>query len=237
MTASTELAAVQEDVGLRLPAHVMRWHAGIRLRAGGHLSDTPGQGRPARATPAVPAAKRAQGFRTRGGVHVHFNVVRRGLLAAGSFAFADRRRRAGCRPSRGFSPMDKTKADESKQDGNLKPHPTPPIAPSADKLPIDKIKLPSGFKAEVWSSGHPGARTMVMGDKGTMFMGTRVIGRVYAITDKDGKREAKVHHPGPDAAERPRLQGRLALRVRDQQGVPLRQHRGQSRQARRSRSN
>ena len=32
---------------------------------------------------------------------------------------------------------------------------------------------------------------MVMGDKGTMFMGTRVIGRVYAITDKDGKREAK----------------------------------------------
>ena len=31
-----------------------------------------------------------------------------------------------------------------------------------------------------------------MGDKGTMFMGTRVIGRVYAITDKDGKREAKV---------------------------------------------
>jgi glucose/arabinose dehydrogenase len=33
---------------------------------------------------------------------------------------------------------------------------------------------------------------MVMGDKGTMFMGTRVIGRVYAITDNGGKREAKV---------------------------------------------
>ena len=33
---------------------------------------------------------------------------------------------------------------------------------------------------------------MVMGDKGTMFMGTRVIGRVYAITDKGGKRESKV---------------------------------------------
>ncbi len=32
---------------------------------------------------------------------------------------------------------------------------------------------------------------MVMGDKGTMFMGTRLIGRVYAITDKDGKREVK----------------------------------------------
>jgi glucose/arabinose dehydrogenase len=60
-----------------------------------------------------------------------------------------------------------------------------------EKLPLDKIKLPAGFKAEVWSHGHPGGRTMVMGDKGTMFMGTRVIGRVYAITNKDGKREVK----------------------------------------------
>ena len=33
---------------------------------------------------------------------------------------------------------------------------------------------------------------MVMGDKGTMFMGSRIIGRVYAITDKGGKREPKV---------------------------------------------
>jgi glucose/arabinose dehydrogenase len=33
---------------------------------------------------------------------------------------------------------------------------------------------------------------MVRGDKGTIFMGTRQLGRVYAITDKDGKREAKV---------------------------------------------
>jgi glucose/arabinose dehydrogenase len=33
---------------------------------------------------------------------------------------------------------------------------------------------------------------MVRGAKGTLFMGTRQIGRVYAIVDKDGKREAKV---------------------------------------------
>ena len=117
--------------------------------------------------------------------------VRRGLIVAGSIAFLTAT--AGPLAAQpGFSPMDKTKPAESKQDGNLKPHPTPPIAPAADKLPLDKIKLPSGFKAEVWSSGHPGARTMVMGDKGTMFMGTRTIGRVYAITDKGGKRESKV---------------------------------------------
>jgi glucose/arabinose dehydrogenase len=92
----------------------------------------------------------------------------------------------------GFSQMDKTNVSNSGQASTLAPHPTPPIATPVDKLPIDKVKLPAGFKAEVWSSGHPGGRTMVMGDKGTMFMGSRIIGRVYAITDKDGKREPKV---------------------------------------------
>ena len=92
----------------------------------------------------------------------------------------------------GFSPLDKSNPAASRQDSNLKPHPTPPTPATADKLPVEKIKLPGGFKAAVWSSGHPGARTMVQGDKGTLFMGTRIIGRVYAITEKDGKREAKV---------------------------------------------
>jgi glucose/arabinose dehydrogenase len=92
----------------------------------------------------------------------------------------------------GFSSLDRSKPGSQKQDTNLRPHPTPPTPAAADKLPLDKIKLPPGFKAEVWSSGHPGARTMVQGPKGTVFMGTRVIGRVYAITEKDGKREAKV---------------------------------------------
>lgn len=92
----------------------------------------------------------------------------------------------------GLSPIDKSNPSKSGQDTNLRGHPVPPIAPAADKLPIDKIKLPPGFKAEVWSSGHPGARTMVQGNKGTLFMGSRVIGRVYAITEKDGKREVKI---------------------------------------------
>jgi glucose/arabinose dehydrogenase len=92
----------------------------------------------------------------------------------------------------GFSPLDRSNPQASQQDVGLKPHPTPPTVTAADKLPVDKLKLPAGFKAEVWSHGHPGARTMVMGPKGTVFMGTRQIGRVYAITNKDGKREAKV---------------------------------------------
>lgn len=92
----------------------------------------------------------------------------------------------------GLSKIDRSNPAASKQDPKLRPHAVPPIAPAADKLPLDKIKLPAGFKAEVWSSGHPGARSMVRGAKGTVFMGTRVIGRVYAIVEKDGKREVKI---------------------------------------------
>jgi glucose/arabinose dehydrogenase len=91
----------------------------------------------------------------------------------------------------GFSPLDRTDQKASKQDLGLKPHPTPPVAKAADQLPVDKIRLPAGFRAEVWSSGHPGARTMVRGDKGTIFMGTRQLGRVYAITDDMGKRHVR----------------------------------------------
>jgi glucose/arabinose dehydrogenase len=91
----------------------------------------------------------------------------------------------------GFSPMDKSNPAASKQDPKLAPHPTPPTVTPVEKLPVEKIKLPAGFKAEVWSHGHPAGRTLVMGSKGTVFMGTRVIGRVYAITNKDGKREVK----------------------------------------------
>jgi glucose/arabinose dehydrogenase len=116
-----------------------------------------------------------------------------GLFVAGAFALLSvcaMPTEAQAQP--GFSSMDKTKVEQSKQNADLKPHPTPPVAAAADKLPLDKIKLPSGFKIAVWSTGHPGARTMVQGDKGTVFMGTRLIGRVYAITEKDGKRTAKV---------------------------------------------
>ena len=97
--------------------------------------------------------------------------------------------------STGAARLQSARPDEAcgKQAGHQpQPHPTPPTATPVDKIPLDKIKLPAGFTAEIWSSGHPGARTMVMGNKGTVFMGTRLIGRVYAITNKDGKREAKI---------------------------------------------
>lgn len=74
----------------------------------------------------------------------------------------------------------------------LAPHPTGMKATPADQIPLNKIVLPAGFKAELWAHGIVGGRSMVRGDKGTIFMGTRGIGRVYAVVDKGGKREHMV---------------------------------------------
>src|SRR5277367_6874792 len=46
----------------------------------------------------------------------------------------------------------------------------PPIATAADKLPMDKLKVPAGFNLEVYAAGMPNARSMALGDKGTVFV-------------------------------------------------------------------
>jgi glucose/arabinose dehydrogenase len=73
----------------------------------------------------------------------------------------------------------------------LAPVAPPPIAAAADKLPVAKLKLPSGFNIEVYAAGMANARSMAEGDKGTIFVGTRLVGNVYAIANKDGKRSVK----------------------------------------------
>jgi glucose/arabinose dehydrogenase len=80
----------------------------------------------------------------------------------------------------------------------LAPVPAPPLAAAADKLPVDKLKVPPGFKVEVYASGMANARSLALGDKGTVFVGSRLLDKVYAIVDKDGKREAKVIASGLD---------------------------------------
>jgi glucose/arabinose dehydrogenase len=74
----------------------------------------------------------------------------------------------------------------------LAPVPAPPLAAAADKIPLDKLKAPKGFNLELYASGMPNARSLALSDKGTVFVGSRLQDKVYAITtDKDGKR--KVH--------------------------------------------
>ena len=74
----------------------------------------------------------------------------------------------------------------------LAPVAPPPIAAAVDKLPTAKLKVPAGFNIEVYAAGMANARSLAEGDKGTVFVGSRLVGNVYAIANKDGKRSVKV---------------------------------------------
>src|SRR5262249_16919927 len=84
-------------------------------------------------------------------------------------------------------------ADAPKSDAaqKLAPVPSPPFATEADKLPIDKLKMPSGFKIEVYATGMVNARSLRQGSKGTIFVSSRLSDKIYAITDRNGKHEAR----------------------------------------------
>src|ERR1051325_5639810 len=74
----------------------------------------------------------------------------------------------------------------------LAPVAPPPLPTAADKLPLDKLKVAQGLKIEVYAAGVPNARTLRLGDKGTVFVSSRLQDKVHALVTKDGKREMKV---------------------------------------------
>jgi glucose/arabinose dehydrogenase len=80
----------------------------------------------------------------------------------------------------------------------LRSVPAPPFPAPPDQLPTPQLKLPKGFKIDVFASGIANARSMRLGDKGTVFVSNRVLDKVYAIIDRNGKREAKVIASGLD---------------------------------------
>jgi glucose/arabinose dehydrogenase len=72
----------------------------------------------------------------------------------------------------------------------MAPVAAPPVATPAEKLP--KLKAPPGFKVEVYQPGILDARAIRRGDKGTIFVSSLfVAGKIYAVTEKGGKREVK----------------------------------------------
>ena len=75
---------------------------------------------------------------------------------------------------------------------DLAPVVPPPIAAAADKLPVAKLHLPKNFQIEIYASGIPDARSLRVDDKGTVFVSNRRQDKVYAIVDRNGKREVKV---------------------------------------------
>src|SRR3954464_3986421 len=80
---------------------------------------------------------------------------------------------------------------ENEAAAKLAPVAPPPIAAAADKLPGPKLKVPPGFNIEVYASGMANARSLAQGDKGTVFVGSRLVGNVYAIANTDGQRSVK----------------------------------------------
>src|SRR6185369_770648 len=53
-----------------------------------------------------------------------------------------------------------------------------------------EIRLPPGFSLSVYAANVPGARSMALGAKGTLFVGSRDGGKVYAVIDRDGDYKA-----------------------------------------------
>ena len=60
-----------------------------------------------------------------------------------------------------------------------------PPAYSASALPLDTIKLPPGFSISIYARDVPDARSMTLSPNGTLFVGTRQAGKVYAIRGRD----------------------------------------------------
>jgi glucose/arabinose dehydrogenase len=81
---------------------------------------------------------------------------------------------------------------ETEGAARLAPITPPPLPTSADRLPVAKLKVPPGFKVEVFASGVPNARSIRIGDKGTVFVGARLVDKVHAIVEQGGRRQVKV---------------------------------------------
>lgn len=57
---------------------------------------------------------------------------------------------------------------------------------SSVELKPDEIRLPRGFSISVYAANVPGARSMARGEQGTLFVGSRSEGKVYALVDRNG---------------------------------------------------
>lgn len=62
------------------------------------------------------------------------------------------------------------------------------------KLPIDRIKLPAGFSVDVYAEDLRNARSLCYAPSGTLFVGTRDAGNVYALRDTNGDFRADVRY-------------------------------------------
>jgi glucose/arabinose dehydrogenase len=90
-------------------------------------------------------------------------------------------------------PPDWFLGDETEEQKGLSPGPprATPATPAELETTLGLIKLPPGFKIEVYAPGVLQARQMAWGDKGTLFVGSFLAGTVYAVIDHGGQKEVK----------------------------------------------
>lgn len=69
-----------------------------------------------------------------------------------------------------------------------------PALDEAQSPRLGQISLPEGFVIDVFASEVDGARSLAMSDGGTLFVGTRDEGKVYALVDTDGDYRADARH-------------------------------------------
>jgi glucose/arabinose dehydrogenase len=62
---------------------------------------------------------------------------------------------------------------------------------SSMALSLEQIKLPPGFHISIYATNVHNARSMTLSPKGTLFVGTRSAGNVYAIVDRKGDYHAE----------------------------------------------
>lgn len=66
-----------------------------------------------------------------------------------------------------------------------------PFFPVHAELDLDLVKLPPGFRIDVYAEGVENARQMARGAAGTLFVGSRRAGKLWAVTDADGDQRAE----------------------------------------------
>ena len=52
-------------------------------------------------------------------------------------------------------------------------------------IPLELLKLPPGFKIDIYARDIPNARSMVLSPQGNLFVGTRKAGKVHAVLDRN----------------------------------------------------
>src|SRR5690606_33172958 len=69
-----------------------------------------------------------------------------------------------------------------------------PRVGAGSDLPLDAIKLPPSFRIDIYADDVPDARSLALGDQGTLFVSTRRQGVIYALRDRDGDQRAEAKY-------------------------------------------